>query len=111
MDILVIKSDVHGLLLKSERCREADFILMANMWGHQLKKDKIDVGTMTARELLEKLAKGELICWESATRCRRKLQEQNPDLRGKNYKKRKSEEKKVVSQLGEFNSNDLKLAV
>lgn len=102
MDIITIKADVHGLLLKSERSRENDSVLMANIWGHQLKKLGMDASEMTARELLEMLSNDKLVNWESATRCRRKLQQASPSLRGKNYQLRQEQQEEVKQQVRNF---------
>ncbi len=109
MDIITIKSDVHGLLLKSVRSRENDSVLMANIWAHQLKKLEINVDEVPARVLLEMLRDDNLVNWESATRCRRKLQQDHPALRGKNYKLRQEQQEEVKQQIRNFSDNQKSL--
>jgi len=49
----------------------------------------------TANYLLSNMAHGNYPAFESVTRARRKVQERIPELRGKRYKDRKSNEKEV----------------
>lgn len=83
-----MKSRVQFLLEKYPPLRDDDFRLYASYVSFQVGgKSKLE--EMSAYSLLTLLANGELAHFESVTRVRRKLQEQEPKLRGANYEKRK----------------------
>lgn len=96
MELGKVKKIVIYCLEKFERCRESDTRLVATIWKHHIKPD---LAKMTAEDLLQKLADNDLPSFESIGRMRRKLQEQRPELRGKNYVNRQQEEKKVIEEL------------
>lgn len=75
-----MKAKVTQLLVSNKKYRKSDNQLMARMWYDQIF-DKIH--TMSAVDLLVELANGNLKNWESVTRMRRKIQQDNPDLRDK----------------------------
>ena len=73
--------------------RDSDSKLMARIWYDEVEAS---LGIIeTAEELLIALSKGQLTNWESATRCRRKIQEEVPELRGQNHHLRKAKAKRV----------------
>lgn len=69
--------------------RDNDQLLIASIWSTELKRDGFKPSERTAFELLERLANNKLPNPESIRRCRQKLQELRPELRGKKYKQRK----------------------
>ena len=74
------KEIVASILKTSKRAREYDetlFCLVLNKLGTSWESRFCDV--------MEKIENGELPKLESIRRCRQKLQEENPDLRGENY--------------------------
>jgi len=75
-----MKEKVKTLLISDKKYRKSDNQLMARMWYDQIF-DKIH--RMTAIDLLIELANGNLKNWDSVTRMRRKIQEDNPGLRDK----------------------------
>ena len=79
--------------------RDNDQRLMATIWWKHLG-DKID--TMSGMELLQTLALGNLPSYESISRCRRKLQEHNPELRGRSWDYRHKKQTKVKAELKEL---------
>lgn len=67
------------LLNEDDRCRDNDELLIALVW--YMETDR----TMTAYEWLLKYSKRGFTSAESIRRCRQKLQEKNPGLRGKTW--------------------------
>ena len=73
--------------------RDSDSKLMARIWYDEMLST---LGLIeTAEELLIAISEGRMTNWESATRCRRKIQEEVPELRGKNHHLRKAKAKRV----------------
>jgi len=80
-------------LMNNPDLRDSDSKLMSRIWYDEVLST---LGLIeTAEELLIAISKGQLTNWESATRCRRKIQEEIPELRGKDYNLRKSKAKRV----------------
>jgi len=80
-------------LMDNPELRDSDNKLMARIWYDEVSST---LGLIeTSEELLVAVAKGQMTNWESATRCRRKIQEEVPELRGKNHKLRKDKAKRV----------------
>ena len=96
-----IFNKVITLLGKHPELRDDDARLTANIWYKHFD----GIRKMTAVELLTHLAKNELRSYDSITRCRRKIQEENPDYRGKKWDKRHSKKlqdqvKNEIKQIG-----------
>ena len=81
--------------------RDNDNKLVANIWYKHIKKTR-DLSSMKALDLLVALGNNELPSWESITRCRRKIQQERTDLRGKNYDKRQRYQKDVAKNIRNF---------
>lgn len=79
---------VKSVLTDIPACRDNDAKLMWNVWFKQLPNIK----ERSVEEIAALHIKGKLGSWESITRCRRKLQEEYPHLRGDKYEKRHQEE-------------------
>ncbi|HIJ12067.1 TPA: hypothetical protein HA278_08480 [Candidatus Woesearchaeota archaeon] len=87
--IMNVLDIVTALLKKHSHLRDSDEKLMANVWFQFVSKDDaFEVKRMTAMQLLEELSRGNLPSYESISRCRRKVQEQNEGLRGELWDKR-----------------------
>ena len=78
-----LRNTVKNFLASYPELRDDDFRLMANVW-----KTEVPYTEMSAEDLLRALAKGELAHFESIRRCRQKLQELHPVLRGERWTKR-----------------------
>jgi len=91
------KKIVTDLLKNHEHLRDDDNKLLATVWYH--KMPKIEESVM---DFLHMLANGNLPSSESIRRCRQKLQELNPELRGKLWKKRHQMEEQVKHELREM---------
>jgi|TARA_R100000501_G_C2575917_1_gene81032 hypothetical protein len=90
----VIK-EVEKFLTKYPLLRDDDERLMANMWvSHIGNLEKID-----GKEILHMLASHKLPSYESISRCRRKLQEKKPHLRGEKWDKRHGRAKEIRREI------------
>ena len=89
-----LESRIKKLLVSNEKYKKSDLDLMARLWYDDLTT--IGYGTVesySAVNFLNLLREGRLTSWESASRCRRKLQQKFPQLRDENtYKGRKKKE-------------------
>ena len=89
---------VVNLLTDHPSLRDSDERLAANIWYNNIKNvDEIDAIT-----LLSRFAEGKLPSYESISRCRRKIQEEKPELRGKKWAKRHSKQKIIKEQIKEM---------
>tara|TARA_R100001082_G_scaffold106772_1_gene79958 strand:- start:3904 stop:4206 length:303 start_codon:yes stop_codon:yes gene_type:complete len=88
---------VSNLLMNHPHLRDDDNKLLATVWYH--KMDKIEEPVM---DFLHVLANGELPSSESIRRCRQKLQELNPQLRGQLWNKRHQMQDQVKKELKEM---------
>ena len=88
---------VKRLLTQTPSLRDSDERLMATIWFRDIGEDK--VRELSAINLLQKLADGKLPSYESISRCRRKIQEEVPELRGEKWKERHDAEEKVIAEI------------
>ena len=79
--------------------RNNDNKLIAIVWHKLLEKVDIDSKEISGWTLLTHLGKGDLPTPESITRCRRKLQEEIPALRGTTWEKRHKKQDAVKQEL------------
>jgi len=100
MKILPKKQTVKRLLEKKPHLQDSDSKLIASVWWLELIK--LGVDPKPHRELLELFAGGKLSKVESITRARRKLQEIEPSLRGKNYQDRQKNTQSIKEELRNF---------
>ena len=99
MKILKSKDRVKDLLTKLPHLRDNDNKLLASVWFYELKDKRYDLHNMTGFELLKVISEAKLSNSESVRRCRAKLQELHPELRGKIYKERHKEKEIVKKDL------------
>lgn len=90
-----VKPRVKKLLKFQPHLRDDDNKLIANIWYY----DTNNVENMSAMEFLAVFSSGQLTSPESIRRMRQKLQEENIDLQGKNYKARFQEEVKIRKEI------------
>jgi len=88
---------VKKLLTNHKGLRDNDNKLLASIW--YLKANKIEEGALS---FLNQISKGSLPSSESIRRCRQKLQELNPQLRGKLWNKRHGLQEKIKQELREM---------
>jgi len=100
-EIKKINPLVRELLEKEPRYRDCDKTLSARIWAIQMGGYE-PLEKMTAMQFLTEYVKtnGKLFSQESIGRARRKIQEENVELRGKSYKKKKSKTTEVKEVLG-----------
>ncbi len=90
---------VRALLIEKPWLRDNDNMLLANIWDSELKEKK--VGNQSDM-FLALYGMGKLSNAESIRRCRQKLQQENPELRGGNYKGRQMVIDDVIEELKNF---------
>lgn len=87
-----VLDEVEKFLTTHPTLRDNDEKLMANIWYNYIGTTHPNANhestKITANQLLKKLADGELPSYESISRCRRKLQEECPNLRGEKWYER-----------------------
>tara|TARA_R100000008_G_scaffold71022_1_gene48752 strand:+ start:2687 stop:3091 length:405 start_codon:yes stop_codon:yes gene_type:complete len=84
--IFILIDEIELFLKKSKELRDSDERLMANIWGKYIGMDSLKY--YNGIDILKLLAKGELPSYESISRCRRKLQQECPELRGSKWTSR-----------------------
>tara|TARA_R110000824_G_scaffold34044_2_gene108720 strand:+ start:332 stop:646 length:315 start_codon:yes stop_codon:yes gene_type:complete len=93
---------VEHLLKTKPQMRDNDNSLIANVWSYELKKNGFDISIKPTLEFFIQFSKNKLGCAETIRRTRAKLQQERPELRGKNYKIRQDHEKNVQQHLREI---------
>jgi hypothetical protein len=83
------KDKVIFLLESIPHLRQSDEKLIATFWWYELGKDKTT--TISAFAFLDLYSKKKITNAETIRRCRAKVQEQYPHLRGDNWDARKAE--------------------
>lgn len=105
MKLRYSKKKVTKILKKFPHTRDNDMALISIVWNYELGgKEKTE--EMTGFDCLCKVARKELSNPVSLWRCRQKIQQENPDLRGKNYKERQKHSKNVKSQIINWGNPD-----
>jgi len=96
-----ITTDLHkrikNYLINNPILCDSDNKLMARIWFDEIQASQGLIET--AQELLIAVSKKQLTSWESATRCRRKLQEEYPELRGQQHSLRQAKAGKVNAEM------------
>lgn len=82
-----IQDVVKDALIRYPKYRDDDNKLVAYIWWKHLKNNNIPEDII-AIDFLQLYAKNELPQADAITRARRKIQEENPELRGELYKAR-----------------------
>ena len=94
--------EVEKFLTKYTVLRDDDEKLMANMWNKHLG----DITYVNGEDILKMLANHELPSYESISRCRRKLQEECPNLRGEKWHERHKRAKVIKEEINHFYNED-----
>lgn len=82
--------------------RDDDNILIAKFWEAEFDILAWDIEHFTATNFLNMLADSDFSKPEAITRCRRKLQELHPELRGQKYYQRHQHQTEVIDQVRNF---------
>lgn len=93
------KEVVIYFLEKHPHLRDDDNKLIANIWNREMKGMGIDPAVATSFELLGLYAAGKLTNSETIRRSRQKIQEEQPELRGNNYKIRQEAGKEITKNI------------
>ena len=92
--------NVKELLTNWTSIRDNDEKLMANIWGMFIGEKDLD--NMSGRDLLSALSHGTLPSYESISRCRRKLQEEYPYLRGNQWHQRHKRARTIKKEMPSY---------
>ena len=87
--------EVEKFLTEYPVLRDNDEKLMANIWNKHLG----DITYVNGEDILKMLANHELPSYESISRCRRKLQEEFPHLRGHKWEGRHKRAAKIRKEI------------
>ena len=93
--IFSVLNEVKDFLIKHPALRDSDERLMANIWGKYLG----DPSYVNGNDILKMLANKELPSYESISRCRRKIQQATPHLRGEKWDERHKRSKKIRKEI------------
>lgn len=102
-----IKEVIQDLLTKQDSLKDNDERLAANVLHQALKLLGKDPATLSAYSLLQLYADNKLPTVDYITRVRRKLQEENPNLRGVAYYKRKQKAETIKRNINKSNINEV----
>ena len=83
------KDIIEKILIEKPHLRDSDNLLIAAYWWRELRQKNIDPNKINGLEFMQMFAHNKLTNIKTIERMRRKLQEENPDLRGKVYNARK----------------------
>lgn len=105
MKVKRMEPQVEKLLTDVKALRDNDNALITAIWSSEIN-GRAGAELINGWELLTKISRGELSAAESITRCRRKVQEHNPELRGTKYKSRGEASDDVKSEIITWNNNN-----
>lgn len=98
MKIKNTKKLISKLLMDKQHLRDDDRRLIATIWYKELQGSDLDPYKCSAINFLDLFVNKKITHPESIRRCRAKLQELHPELRGVNYHKRKGTSVKFVNE-------------
>ena len=93
-----IQDVVKDALIRYPKYRDDDNKLVAYIWWKHLKNNNIPEDII-AMDFLQLYAKNELPQADAITRARRKIQEENPELRGQLYNERHQLKEEVKNNI------------
>lgn len=93
-----IQDVVKDALIRYPKYRDDDNKLVAYIWWKHLKNNNIPEDII-AMDFLQLYAKNELPQADAITRARRKIQEENPELRGELYNERHQLKEEVKNNI------------
>ena len=96
------KDIVEKLLTEQPHLRDDDNKLLASVWYIQIKNYDLRPDKISGYDVLTMVAEKQLANAESVRRCRAKLQELKPNLRGKIYYQRHKHKSDVKRELKYF---------
>ena len=96
-----LKDRIKVYLMSYPETRESNEVLMSIIWQQETDKFIINADNHNINPLTL-LKNNKLTSWDSATRAKRKLQEEHPELRGQSYTKRKAKATKVSKNIDDL---------
>ena len=99
MNIVTKKDLITKLLSDHPHLRDDDYQLISEIWGYETLALHTD---NSIAQFLTDFGNGKYTNPESIRRCRAKLQETMPELRGDKYYKRHRHQSDVIDQLNNF---------
>ena len=99
MKIKKTKEVVKKILLNVPECKDNDLLLILKVWAIENPELRNDI---SFKEFAKDFLNGKHTNTESIRRSRAKLQEEEPTLRGSNYKKRHEHQGSVKKELGYY---------
>ena len=96
-----LKERIRVYLMSWPETRDSNEELMYIIWQHETDKFILNADGYDVNPLIL-LKNNKLTSWDSATRAKRKLQEEHPELRGQSYNKRKAKATKVSKNLDDL---------
>lgn len=100
--ISTAKSYVEDLLTIHENLRDSDNKLIATIWRIECHGQGFKMETMRAYDFLKLLSENKLTSSEAIRRARQKIQEEQPELRGKKYNERHNLDDDVRENINEI---------
>ena len=94
-----LKERIRIYLMNYPETRDSNEELMYIIWQHETDKFILNADGYDVNPLIL-LKNNKLTSWDSATRAKRKLQEEHPELRGQSYNLRKAKAVKVSKYVG-----------
>lgn len=91
---------VEDILVLDSKFRDDDKKLCIKVWLNILNKEGHDHNLLSTKDFFKLYLNGILPNHDSITRARRKLQEENPLLRGASYTYKQKKQKEVLKDLG-----------
>jgi hypothetical protein len=89
--VKTLQEKVKIMLTKYPEMRDSDKMLVTNFWYFELRRMGVDVDKAPISEFFAAYQSGVLSNADLITRARRKVQEENPDLRGDSWEERHKE--------------------
>ncbi len=86
------------ILLNKPKARDCDYVLYAFV----LLAYNVNLNTLSTKDFLKGLHNKIYPSFEGVGRCRRKLQEKHPELRGNKWNIRHTEQEKVKTEINLF---------
>ncbi len=102
MNIKDKQNTIYELLKSDPTLRDNDNKLLAGLWELEFAFNGLDINQFSASGFLDLLEDGHFSKPEAITRCRRKLQELHPELRGQKYYQRHQHQTEVIDQVRNF---------
>ena len=94
-----LQDKVRSILIEKPEARDCDRILTAIIWYEEAKDETI---VWHLNTFFRNYVDGKLTLADSITRARRKLQEEDKTLRGKNWYKRKGRAEEVRQEIIDY---------